>query len=171
MYHKWQSFLRYGAWQTEFFVILDPFLSFYHINNPVNQNFEKMKKPPGDIIILQMYTINDNHMMYGSWDMEHNRQNFFHFGPFFAIYPRNNPKNKDLKKYTKKSLEILLHMSAINDNHMMYGSWGIECNWRMFLSSWIISCPFTPLNSPKNQNFEKYKKKGLETLSFYTCAP
>ena len=64
-----------------------------------------------------------------------------------------------MKKYTKKSLEILLHMSAINDNHMMYGSWGIECNWRMFLSSWIISCPFTPLNSPKNQNFEKYKKK------------
>ena len=34
-------------------------------NNPKNQKFEKMKKPPGDIIILQMCVINDNHMMYG----------------------------------------------------------------------------------------------------------
>ena len=42
------------------------FLPFYPPNNPKNQNFEKMKKIPGDIIILHMCTINDNHMMYGS---------------------------------------------------------------------------------------------------------
>ena len=35
-------------------------------NNPKNQNFEKMKKIPRDIIILHMCTINDNHMMHGS---------------------------------------------------------------------------------------------------------
>ena len=34
--------------------------------DPENQNFEKMKKPPEDIIILQMSTIDDSHMMYGS---------------------------------------------------------------------------------------------------------
>ena len=34
--------------------------------NPENQNFEKIKKTPGDIIILHKCTINDNHMMYGS---------------------------------------------------------------------------------------------------------
>ena len=51
---------------TEFFVILDHFLPFYPPNNPKNQNFEKMKKTPGDIIILHKCTINDNHMMYGS---------------------------------------------------------------------------------------------------------
>ena len=28
--------------------------------------YEKMKKTPEDNIILQMYTINDSHMMYGS---------------------------------------------------------------------------------------------------------
>ena len=28
-----------------------------------------MKKAPGDIIILQICTKNDDHMMYGSWDM------------------------------------------------------------------------------------------------------
>ena len=67
MYHKCQShdvwFLRYGEQRTEFFVILDWFLHFYPLNNPKNQNFEKLKKAPGDIIILHMCTINDNHMM------------------------------------------------------------------------------------------------------------
>ena len=35
-----------------------------------------MKKTPGDIIILHMRTTNDNHMVYGSWDMGHDGQNF-----------------------------------------------------------------------------------------------
>ena len=44
-----------------------PFFALLPVyNNPKNQNFEKMKKRPGDIIILHMCTINDNHMMYGS---------------------------------------------------------------------------------------------------------
>ena len=59
-------FLRYRARLAEFFAILDHFLPFYPPNNPKNQNFEKMKKPPGDIITLHMCNINENHMMYGS---------------------------------------------------------------------------------------------------------
>ena len=48
----------------EFFVILDRFLPFYPSMDPENQNLTKMKKTPEDIIILQMCTINDSHMMY-----------------------------------------------------------------------------------------------------------
>ena len=48
------------------FVILDCFLPFYLLKHPENQNFQKMKKTPEDIIILQMCIINDSHMMYGS---------------------------------------------------------------------------------------------------------
>ena len=33
-----------------------------------------MKKNPGGIIILNMITINENRMMYDSWDMEHDKQ-------------------------------------------------------------------------------------------------
>ena len=44
----------WSVWQTEFFVILDRFLPFYPLNNLKNQNFEKLKKTPGDIIILHM---------------------------------------------------------------------------------------------------------------------
>ena len=47
-----------------------PFLYFYPPNNPKNQNFEKMKTIPGYIIILHRCTKNDNHIRYGSWDME-----------------------------------------------------------------------------------------------------
>ena len=43
-----------------------PILPFDPPNNPKNQNFEKIKKGPGDIIILHLSTTNDNHMMYGS---------------------------------------------------------------------------------------------------------
>ena len=51
-----------------FFALLPP-------NNPENQNFEKMKKIPGDITILHYCpftitigdsTMNQNHMMYDS---------------------------------------------------------------------------------------------------------
>ena len=35
-------------------------------NNPENQNFEKMKKKSGAIIVSHKLTINDNHMIYGS---------------------------------------------------------------------------------------------------------
>ena len=45
-------------------------------NNLRNQNFENMKKYPGDIINSHRCNINGNHLMYGSRDIEHNRQNF-----------------------------------------------------------------------------------------------
>ena len=67
VHHKWKSydvlFLRYGAWQTELFPISDYFLPFYPPNNPENQNFEKMKKKPGDIINLHKCTKNHYHML------------------------------------------------------------------------------------------------------------
>ena len=39
-----------------FFALLPP-------KNPEKQNFEKMKKTPGDIIILHMTALNRNHIM------------------------------------------------------------------------------------------------------------
>ena len=41
------------------------FLALLPTNNLKNENFEKMKKLLGDIIILHKCTTNDNHMMYG----------------------------------------------------------------------------------------------------------
>ena len=59
--------MRYRVRQTEFLVILSHFLPFYSpLNNPENQNFEKIKKAPGYVIILHMCIKNENHMIYGS---------------------------------------------------------------------------------------------------------
>ena len=88
-YDEW--FLRYGVRQTEFVVILDHFLTFYPTNNPKSKLFKKSKNLPGDIIILEMCTINDNHMMYGSRDMEHDRDFFVILDHFFPFTPHHPP--------------------------------------------------------------------------------
>ena len=56
MKHDRQNFCHLGLF----------FLPFYLPNNLKNQNFEKLKKIPGDIIILHMLTKNDNQRKYGS---------------------------------------------------------------------------------------------------------
>ena len=99
VFQKLQSydvrFLRYGVRQAEFFVILGHLLPFQASENPGNQNFEKLRKTPWYIIILHMYTINDNHKMYGSWDMKHDGRNFLSFWTVFCLFnPPNNPKNQ-----------------------------------------------------------------------------
>ena len=92
--------LSYGVRQREFFVNLGHFLPFSTTNNFKNQNLVKIKKTPGDIIILKLCTKNDNDMMYGSWDMECDRQNFCHFGLFFGTFtPLTARKIKILKKW------------------------------------------------------------------------
>ena len=143
--------LRYGARQTEFFVILDRFLPFYPPTDPENQNFEKIKKVPQDIIILQMSTINDNHMMYRTWDMECNRQNLLSFWTIFCPFTLpNNLKNQNFEKMQKiPGNIIILHRFTINDNHMMYGSWDMKRDGQNFLSFWTVFWPFTLLTTRK----------------------
>ena len=87
------------------------FLSFYRINNPKNQNFEKMKTIPGDIIILHKCTKNHDHILYCSWDMPHDKWN--HFRLFFALLLPHSPKNHFLKKNDKKTLEISLFYTCV----------------------------------------------------------
>ena len=77
--------------------------------DPEKQNFEKMKKTLEDIIILQMFTINDSHMIYGFSDMECNRQNFLSF------------QNFEKMKKTPGDV-IILHKCTKNYDQMMYGS-------------------------------------------------
>ena len=48
------------------FLILHCFLPFYPPIDPENKNSEKIKTTPEDMIILQICTIYDSHMMHGS---------------------------------------------------------------------------------------------------------
>ena len=131
MYQKWQSYdvwvLRYEVRQTKFVDILGHFLSFYPTNNPKNQNFEKMKKLPGDIIVLHSCTKNHDQMLYFSWDMVRNGCNYyFSFRTIFCPFtPLTAQRIKILKKWQKKPPGdiIILHICTKNYDQMKYGSW------------------------------------------------
>ena len=104
-----------------------------------------LKKEPWDIIILNICTINDNHMMCGSWDMEHNRHNFLSFWTNFCPFtPLRAMKIKTFKKIGKNTSRYY-HFSNINDSHMVYGLSDMECNRQNALSFWTIFCTFIPL--------------------------
>ena len=121
-----------------------------------------LKKTPGDIIILHICTLHDNHMMYGSWDKEHNDIIFCHSGPFFALLPPMDQENQNFFKNGKSTWRYC-PFTSINDSHMMYGSSDMNSNRQNFLTFWTIFCPFTQ----KLKILKKWKKY-LEILSFYT---
>ena len=109
VYHKWKSydvwFLRYGAQQTEFFSFWTIFCPFTLLTTQKIKVLKNWKKMPRDTISHKC-TINDNHMMYNTWDMKHNRQNFLSFWAIFSPFtPLKYQKIKILKK-RKKQLEI-----------------------------------------------------------------
>ena len=132
----------------------------------------KLKKTHGDIIILHICTINDNNMMYGSWDMEYDGQDFFVIlDHFLHFYPLITKKIKILKKWRKTAgCIIILLMCTINDNHMMYGSWDMECDRQNFCHCGPFFALLLPLTTRKIRILKKWKKH-LEILSFYTCVP
>ena len=176
MYHKWKSydvwFLRYEAWQTEFFITLNHFLSFCPPKNPKNQNFLKMKRPE-NIITLHMCTINDNHITYGFWDMKHDRQNFLSLWTIFCPFtPVETWKIKILKKM-KKRLEIyiiILHKCTKNNDHMLHCSWDTMCDGcNSFFYFGLFFCPFTPLTTQKIKIKKKLKKAPGDIIILQMC--
>ena len=128
-----------------------------------NENFKKMKKNPGDIIILHKFTKIHDHMLYCSWDMACDRCIvIFHSGLYFSyLQMKKNETAQNMKiskKWKKKGLEISFYA---NHDHILYCSWDMAretCN--CYFSFWAIFCPFTSL--PTLPDLE---------ISFYTCVP
>ena len=109
-----------------------PFFALIPPQQHKKSKFRKNEKKPGDVVTLHMFTINDNHMIYGSWDMECDGHNFLLFWIIFHPFtlPLTTCKIKILKKWKKKNPQktryiIILHMSSINDIYMMYVSWDV----------------------------------------------
>ena len=82
--------MMYGSWDIrhngQFFVILAIFCTLTLLTTQKSK-FWKNNENPGDSIILHLCTTNDNHMMYGSSNMEHNRHNFLSFWAIFVFLP------------------------------------------------------------------------------------
>ena len=118
-------------WDRQDFLSL--FLPFHPPDNLENQNSENLQK---HIIILQMCTINENHPMYGFWDMEHKWHFFCHFRPFFCSFtPLITLKTKILKMYL---LNANMHLIRIKKPHQLY-----------LLSFFYIKCATKQCKYPK----------------------
>ena len=165
---------------------MDHFLPFYHPKNLINQNFETLKKTPGDIIILHMCTMTTIWYMAPEILSQTHPQRILHWGwgwywvwwtdfflslwTIFALLPHKNPINQNFEKMTKTHGDIIIsYMCTINDNHMIFGSWDIECNRQIVLSFWMVFCPFPP-TTLKIKISEKWKNH-LKIPSFYKSVP
>ena len=161
VYHTWQSyyawFLRQGAWWTEFFVILD---SFFVLLPPPLTTWKikllKKWKNTWDIIILHMCTINEKHIMYGSWDMEHDGHNFLSFWTIFCPFtPLTTRKVKILKKGEKpwRYYHFTNVYDKLQSNDQWFLRYGVQ--WTEFF---IILDPFLHFYPPNNLNKSNLKK-------------
>ena len=129
----------------------------------------KKNEKPWKYYDLYKSTKNAIHMMYGSWDKKHNRENFLPFlGQFLPFYLTNNPKNQNFKKKWKKSLEISsFYTSAPKIMIICYTVAEIQCVMDvMFIFHFGLFFVLLPQNNLKNHNFLKMKKP-LEISSFY----
>ena len=156
---------------TKFLVIF--FCTFTPSNNLKNQNFEKLKKKSGDIIILQMTIIWC--IVPEIWSLMN--RIFYYFGLFFFLFtpPPNNSKNQNFEKLKKNSGDIILvHMCTINGNHMIYGSWDMKRDVQNFLL--IFDCTPLTIQKPRFWKTEKntwryyftevYQKSGSYAILF-----
>ena len=95
VYQKlWSYGIPFLRWRVTDVIVIFHFGLFFALLRPEKRKrkFQKKeKKTPGGIIILHKCTKNDDHMLYYSCDMTHDRYNCFcfcfHFGLFFSHLP------------------------------------------------------------------------------------
>ena len=107
----------YSSWEKEPYrlklVIIGHLLAFCSHKNQKKKKkskFWKKKKEKnlGNIIILHMCTKNHNHMIYGSWGTEWDRQNFLSYWTIFCLFtPLTIHKMKILKKWKKTTGDFI----------------------------------------------------------------
>ena len=72
---------------------------------------------------------NDNHMVYGSWDIARDRHSFFvSLDRFLPFYLPSNPKNENFEK-NKKSIWRHYHFTYVYHKWLSYDVW--------FLRYWL----------------------------------
>ena len=129
----WHNFLSFGS-----------FLPFYLTIDPKNLNSEKLQKKPGDIILLSMCTINEDHMIYGSKFWENEKKNMWRYYHFTLVY----------------------HKWQSHD--VWFPRYGVQQT--KFFAIFNYFLPFYPKTTQKIKISKKFKKT-LAISSFYTNVP
>ena len=116
----------YHSWDMEHdghnFCHFEPFFALLPSSQPKNaKSWKNGKKRPGDIIILHKCTINDNHIICGSWDIKHDGQNVVILDCFLPFHPRNNLKNQNFEKLKKKAWRYH-QFTQVHQKSLSYGT-------------------------------------------------
>ena len=112
-------------------------------------------------MLLHMCTINEDHMMYDSWDI---RQSFLSFWAIFCpLTLLTVRKIKILKKMKKKNNNNwrYYHFTYVFHKWKSYDVWFLRYGagqTEFFLTDDLFFV-YLPPNNPENQNFEKWKKR------------
>ena len=107
-HHKWQSYDIWFAMDRicchsgPFFALL------YPLWTQKIKILEKWKKIPEDIIILQMCAINESYIMYGSWYIKCNKQNFLSLWTFFCPFTLVTTQKIKFHKMKKTRGDIII---------------------------------------------------------------
>ena len=157
----------WSACTDNFFSFQAIVCSFAPLLIPKIKIWKKCKTKPGDIILLQMCTINQDHMMYGSWDMKFNRHNVFVivciFLPFYLPPSFKQPQKKNIWKKWKKHLEISSFYTTVPKIMIIcYTVPEIWCVMDVIAIFHFGLCfSFLPptFNNPKNEKFKTIKRK------------
>ena len=147
-------------------IIICHFRSFFALLShywPGKLKFGKMLKKSADIILLRMCTINQGHMMYGSWDIKCKGQSFFAIlGHLFCpLTLLATEKIKILKILKNAWRYYCFTVCTTNDNHEL---WHLICQAeyisidRVFFIILGNFLPFYLTSTPQNENFKTKKK-------------
>ena len=119
------------------FVVLGHSLPFDPPKNPKMKNFEKKKKNA-----WRYYHFALVYYKWQSWCMVPDISStadriFLSFWAVSCPFTPNNPENQHFEKMKKAQGDIIiLHKCTINGNHMIYDSWGINCNRHIICHLW-----------------------------------
>ena len=104
-----------------------------------------------------------------SWDMEHNRQNFFSIWTILPPLPLTTQK-KNLKKWKKR----LWYHHFIQQYHKWesYDVWFLRYELQHAITIapfWAICCPFNPQTTQKTKILKKWEKLPGDIIILLIC--
>ena len=146
---------------------LGHFLPFYPTIYPKNKIWKKCKNTPGDIILLHICSINEDHMMYGSCNTRHGKQNFLSFWAIFLHLTLLATQKINIFKKMKKKLWRDYHFTLVYHKWWSYDVWFLRHETQNTIFFVIFNYFFLPPNNPENQNFEKMERKKARDITIF----
>ena len=95
--------------------------------------------------------------------------NFCHFGPFFALHPPSNPKNRNFENIKKSQDISSFYMSVPQMTIIWCMAPELWSETEFFVIFELFFCPFIPLTTQKIKILKKMKKILGDTIILQMC--